>query len=121
MEVYGIRIFVNDIEEAKQFYTEKISLKPEAVGPGFVMFNTGAAKLMVESVSADDLEKHANLIGRFTGISFNSTNIESECKNLAAKGVVFSGKPEQQYWGGWLATFMDPAGNELQLVQQPTA
>lgn len=38
-----------------------------------------------------------------------------------AKGVAFSGAPEPQAWGGTLATFMDPAGNRLQLVQQRAA
>jgi uncharacterized glyoxalase superfamily protein PhnB len=38
---------------------------------------------------------------------------------LSALGVAFTGLPEQQDWGGILATLRDPAGNELQLVQQP--
>lgn len=121
MEIYGIRVFVNEIEEAKQFYIQKIGLKPEAIGPGFVMFDTGAAKLMVEAVSADDAKEHSSLVGRFTGISLNVSSIELEYKKLVSKGVNFSAKPEPQHWGGWLATFMDPAGNELQLVQQPAA
>lgn len=119
MEISGIRIFVKDIEEVKKFYTDKIGLKPESIGPDFVMFNTGAAKLMVESISESDLDDHASLIGRFTGISFNVQSIEAEYRKLSSQGVKFSGEPEQQYWGGWLATFVDPAGNELQLVQQP--
>jgi predicted enzyme related to lactoylglutathione lyase len=34
--------------------------------------------------------------------------------------VRFSSAPEEQFWGGWLATFADPAGNAFQLVQYPT-
>lgn len=121
MEIFGIRIFVKDIEEAKNFYADKIGLKLESIGPGFGMFDTGTAKLMVESISEDDLENHASLIGRFTGISLSVQNIEAEYRKLSGQGVKFSGEPERQHWGGWLATFVDPAGNELQLVQQPEA
>ena len=29
-------------------------------------------------------------------------------------------EPEQEEWGGWVATFADPDGNTLQLMQLPT-
>ncbi|HEY7772829.1 MAG TPA: VOC family protein [Marinagarivorans sp.] len=119
MEISGVRIFVKDIAEVKKFYADKMGLTVESAGPGFVIFDTGPARLIVESVSESDLDAHAGLIGRFTGISFTVKNIEAEYKKLSSLGVEFSGEPEQQYWGGWLATFVDPAGNGLQLVQQP--
>jgi predicted enzyme related to lactoylglutathione lyase len=40
---------------------------------------------------------------------------------LRAKGVTFLKAPTQEEWGGWVATFFDPDGNILQLLQQPTA
>jgi catechol 2,3-dioxygenase-like lactoylglutathione lyase family enzyme len=40
--------------------------------------------------------------------------------NGSELGVAFTGLPEQQSWGGILATLRDPAGNELQLVQRPS-
>ena len=119
MEIYGIRIFVDDVERAKEFYSKKIGFKIDSIGPGFVMFNAGAAKLMIEAVSEEESKEHKNLIGRFTGISLSVGDIKSQYQNLVSQGVQFSGEPERQYWGGWLATFLDPAGNELQLVQQP--
>jgi uncharacterized glyoxalase superfamily protein PhnB len=47
--------------------------------------------------------------------------LHEKYRELAAAGVEFSGEPEKQFWGGILATLRDPAGNELQIVQQPTA
>ena len=58
-------------------------------------------------------------MGRFTGLSFPVEDIHAKYRQLSAAGVEFSGEPERQYWGGWLATFKDPSGNGLQLVQQP--
>jgi predicted enzyme related to lactoylglutathione lyase len=56
-------------------------------------------------------------VGRFTGLSFSVPDIQSKYAELLSKGVTFSGAPEAQAWGGTLATFTDPAGNALQLVQ----
>ena len=36
-----------------------------------------------------------------------------------APGVVFTRAPEREEWGGWVATFADPDGNVLQLMQLP--
>jgi len=38
---------------------------------------------------------------------------------LSSRGVAFTGLPERQFWGGTLATLRDPAGNEIQICQQP--
>ena len=38
---------------------------------------------------------------------------------LAAAGVTFTRPPELEPWGGRIATFADPDGNTLQLMQLP--
>jgi predicted enzyme related to lactoylglutathione lyase len=93
MNLGAARVFVHDIVEAKAFYTERLGLTVEAADEehGFCMFDTGATKLIIEAVGSEDEDGH-ELVGRFTGLSFPV---------------------------GWLATFQDPSGNGLQLVQQP--
>lgn len=76
--------------------------------------------LVVEHVDADAPAEDQALIGRFTGLSFDVADVQSKYAELASLGVAFSGLPEQQSWGGILATLRDPSGNELQLVQQPS-
>ena len=119
MKLGAARIFVRDIVEAKAFYSQRLGLAVEVADDahGFCMFDTGATKLIVEALSDDDDEGH-ELVGRFTGLSFPVDDIQSKHRQLSAAGVEFTGAPERQYWGGWLATFKDPAGNGLQLVQQ---
>ena len=50
-------------------------------------------------------------------MSFEVEDIGAAHAQLSANGVLFTGEPELQGWGGWLATLQDPAGNSLQLVQ----
>lgn len=38
-------------------------------------------------------------------------------EDLNAKGVEFPQEPTQQFWGGFEATFKDPAGNLFKLLQ----
>ena len=120
MNLGAARVFVRDINEAKVFYSQRLGLAVESADEerGFCMFDTGATKLIVEVLGIEDEESH-ELVGRFTGLSFPVPDIHAKHRQLAAAGVEFSGEPEQQYWGGWLATFKDPSGNGLQLVQQP--
>lgn len=121
MKLSAVRIFVPDIVDARRFYADTLGLPVEACDErhGFCMFDTGDTKLIVEAIDGQDDDEHRALVGRFTGLSFPVEDIQSKHRQLAAAGVEFSGPPERQYWGGWLATFKDPAGNALQLVQPP--
>jgi predicted enzyme related to lactoylglutathione lyase len=46
-------------------------------------------------------------------------DIQQEHRRLVAQGVEFIRPPEQEHWGGWVATFKDPDGNILQMLQFP--
>ena len=123
MELNAARIFVRDIVTAKQFYTQKLGLQLKADGTeyGYCVFKSGATDLVVESVADDAPEEDKVLVGRFSGLSFTVQDAEAKHRELHALGVQFTGLPEKQFWGGILATFQDPAGNELQIVQRPAA
>ena len=47
------------------------------------------------------------------------SDIQAESARLVAEGVEFIRVPEQEHWGGWVATLKDPDGNVLQLLQFP--
>lgn len=120
MDLAAVRIFVKDITAAHRFYAEQLGLVVELATPeqGVCIFGTGATRLIVERVPADAPEDDRALVGRFTGISFSVDDIQQAYQQLTARGVQFFSPPEQQNWGGWLATFRDPCGNGLQLVQR---
>lgn len=123
MELNTARVFVQDIASAKQFYEKTLGLKLKADGSrfGYCVFKAGYTELVVESVAQDAPEEDRNLVGRFTGLSFTVQDAAAKHKDLQALGVHFTGAPEKQPWGGILATLLDPSGNELQIVQQPSA
>jgi catechol 2,3-dioxygenase-like lactoylglutathione lyase family enzyme len=123
MKLAAARVFVHDLETASDFYESALGLRVAARGPeaDFVVFEAQTCDLVVERVAAEAPQDEQILVGRFTGLSFNVKNIDQLCQALAAKGVQFTGQPEKQAWGGTLATLCDPAGNQLQLVEYPSA
>jgi predicted enzyme related to lactoylglutathione lyase len=121
MNLGAARIFVRNVAEAKSFYADRLGLTLEScrADHGVCIFDTGNTKLIIEAVAPDAPADDQALVGRFTGLSFPVEDIVSKYQQLRSLGVEFSGTPEKQYWGGWLVTFKDPAGNGLQLVQPP--
>jgi len=113
------RIFVRDLDAARSFYRDKLGLALRAYSAeaGYCVFESGAAQLVVEAVPNEAPADEQVLVGRFTGLSFAVENVAAVYQRLTSLDVPFTGAPETQAWGGILATFQDPAGNELQLVQ----
>jgi uncharacterized glyoxalase superfamily protein PhnB len=83
------------------------------------VFSLGTTDLVVESVNGDDPAEDRALAGRFTGLSLAVDDVRATHARLAAAGVRFTGTPEAQSWGGTLATFEDPSGNQWQIVEYP--
>ena len=119
MNLNSVRVFVRDLPAARAFYSDTLGL-PTRGGRdslGYYVFDAGNVRLIVESVPNDAPQDEQILIGRLTGLSFEVADVAAKHKELEARGVQFTGAPEQQSWGGILATFRDPAGNELQIAQ----
>ena len=123
MNLSAARVFVRDLHEAQHFYGTLLGLPLRAgsAAHGFCVFAPGSVQLIVESVALDAPQEEQALVGRFTGLSFAVASVAARYGELRAAGVQFTGEPEAQSWGGTLATFRDPCGNELQLVQLPGA
>lgn len=119
MQLNTARVFVKDLAQSRAFYADVLGLPLKVDGErfGYCVFDSGAVELVVESVPDDAPDEERMLVGRFTGLSFTVHDIHAKHAVLLSRGVAFSGGPERQPWGGTLATFIDPAGNELQLVQ----
>lgn len=117
----AIRLFVRDLAPARAFYADTLGLRSTAQGEGWFVCRSAGIDLVVEAVPADAPQDEQVLVGRFTGLSLAVRDLAAEHARLVAAGVVFTGEPEPQAWGGSLATLCDPAGNQLQLVQHPPA
>ena len=116
MQLYGIRIFVDDLALARAFYADTLALPIiwEVSGTA-IGFNAGA-QIIVEAVSPEAEPDDRALVGRFVGCSLHVDDIEKSYSDLATNGVEFTSPPEKQFWGGTLAHFKDPSGNVLTLL-----
>jgi predicted enzyme related to lactoylglutathione lyase len=111
MELYGVRVFVDDLCVARRFYGEILGLKRRWEFGNAIGYDLGA-ELIVE---LDD-GSEPGLVGRYVGVSIRVDDIQDAFCKLAASGVTLLGSPQKQPWGGTLAHFKDPAGNILTLL-----
>ena len=114
----GVIIWTEDLEGLSAFYRETLGLEPHSVRPNFVAFRFGDMRL--------SLGKHDQVAGPTREpyrimVNLGVTDIHQTYHRLMEKGVPFIRPPEQELWGGWVATFSDPDGNILQLLQQPSS
>lgn len=116
-QLYAVRIFTCRWRDSVEFYRDIVGLPLSFLGEdfGWAQFDLGSASLGLERCSPDDPEAKA-LVGRFVGISIEVQDIQSTYESLAAKGVEFTGPPEQQTWGGIIAHFKDLDGNVITLL-----
>jgi predicted enzyme related to lactoylglutathione lyase len=114
--IESVRVFTHDLTLARKFYARGLGLKEKTSGPGYALFETGGADLVLEQVDGDDPES-AGLVGRVAGFSFTVDDCVATCRRLVGVGVDVVAAPELQPWGGVLAFVEDPDGNVLTLVQ----
>ena len=113
-----VTVYVRDFAGAVEFYRDQVGLPFKFADEkfGYASFETAGAGFSIATVGDDqpDLER---LIGRPTGIGFMVDDLDGEYERLKAQGVEFSMVPSDQPWGGRLAAFKDPEGNQIVLDQ----
>jgi predicted enzyme related to lactoylglutathione lyase len=100
--------------EMAAFYRDVVGLTPRSDREGFINFEWGSVRLTVA--------RHSGVVGSSkdplrTMVNLEVPDIHPAYERLVAAGVEFSRPPEQEPWGGWIATFNDPDGNTVQLMQ----
>lgn len=116
--VIGVIIWTQDLERLSKFYKEDLGLSPYSVHDDFVVFKFGEMRL--------NLGYHSEVKGATKDpnrimINLGTPDIHRLTEVLRAKGVEIVRPPEQEEWGGYVATLKDPDGNTLQLLQLPRA
>ncbi len=112
-------IATKDARRARVFYEERLGLQLIETSPYALVFRDGSQMLRVQIVS--DFEPSS-----YTAHGWQVTEIETEIKELTAKGIVFLKFEHlaQDAWGIWttpegakIAWLKDPCGNILSLTQ----
>jgi catechol 2,3-dioxygenase-like lactoylglutathione lyase family enzyme len=118
MRLTSVRIFVDDLEKAAAFYEDVIGLNRTTTAPTAILFEESPS-IVVETT--DDDGRRDGLIGRFTGVAFETKDAAALYADLKARAVPLHGPPEKQYWGGIMLFAEDPSGNVITFLQHPTA
>ncbi len=114
--VAGVILWTDDVARLVAFYSDVLGLTPHSVRPEFVAFSFGNVRLSIgrhERVSGEAKDPYRVMVNLAVG------DIHQEYERLKELNVAFLRPPEREGWGGWVATFKDPDGNILQLLQQP--
>ena len=117
-QLHAIRLFAADWPRARNFYRDVLGL-PEKFADetmGWAEFDVGSASLALERLAPEEPE-HADLVGRFVGVSLRVADINKTYDSLRSRGVEFVAPPVQQSWGGVLAHLKDPEGNVITLLE----
>ena len=114
--VVGVTIWTAKLERLLPFYRDVLGLPLHSLHPDWAVFRFGELRL--------NLGVHSQVDGRSQDpyrvmVHLGTRDIHGLYLRLRAKGVEFLRPPEREAWGGWVATFADPDGNILQLLQQP--
>ena len=102
-------------EAMRDFYRDTLGLPPRTQKPEFINFEWGDVRLTVTThsdvsgSSRDPLRVLVNLA---------VDDIGAAHARLVERGIDFIRPPGQEDFGGWIATFADPDGNTLQLLQE---
>jgi predicted enzyme related to lactoylglutathione lyase len=102
--------------EMVRFYRDCLGLVPRTSRGDFINFDWGGVRL---SVSVHDGVRGPSRDPLRIMVNLAVADIRATHERLCRAGVLFTRRPEREDWGGQVATFADPDGNVLQLMQLP--
>ena len=106
---------VKSLDAAVAFYRDTMGFALMFCEPEFhfASFMVGDMRFSL----AEGAEETHGAGDRNTGIGFMVADVDAAHAELAAKGVKFTMGPGKMPWGGYMAMFVDPDGNEFYLDQ----
>jgi predicted enzyme related to lactoylglutathione lyase len=111
--LYSIAIFVREMPQALEFYHKLLGLEILRQGGFGAELGTPEARLGVHPAIHPDAQA---MVGRHTGITFQTDDILPLCERLHEHGIRFQAEPTRQAWG-IMAMVEDPDGNVVALWQ----
>ena len=114
----NVTVTVRDLDDALSFYNGVLGLRVAFYDKKhrWLCFDTGRTTL---SLTTPWNARAKKLIGVQTGVSFNVVDLRKTYTRLKKRGVKFLLPPRKEPWGGRLANFEDPDGNQYFLLQMP--
>tara|TARA_Y100000996_G_scaffold352049_1_gene291521 strand:+ start:1850 stop:2206 length:357 start_codon:yes stop_codon:yes gene_type:complete len=114
-KITGIIIWTDQLDIMVHFYKNLLGLTLHSTRPNFVTFDLGGERFNIgthDKVSGKAKDPYRIML------NFEVDNIIELSNKLLANNISFLREPEEEHWGGMVATFFDPDGNILQLLQK---
>jgi predicted enzyme related to lactoylglutathione lyase len=118
-DVIGVNIFSARLDEMVAFYRDVLELPVHSDHGDLVAFELRPG-MRLNIGRHSQVWADRNMDAYRIMINLGTSDIHATHERLASRGVTFIRPPDQEGWGGWIATFQDPDGNVLQLMQQPS-
>jgi len=115
--IKGLRIssiWSEDLNSLLPFYRDTLGLSVGMEAPGFVILGDPSGPVAALGTHSEVHGKAKDPARHIVG--FDTDDIRGDCARLKAAGVEFVEEPNQQ-GDLWIATFKDPEGNLIQLLQ----
>ena len=118
MRMAGVLIWTEaaHFESMVRFYRDTLGLRPRSVRGDFINFEWGDVRLSVgihTGVGGENRDP-LRIMVNFAVDDIQATYAQPD----GCRGALHPA-PEVEDWGGYVATFVDPDGNILQLMQLP--
>jgi len=111
--VWCVTFYVSDLTKAARFYEETLGLEKKYKFSSYVGFECGGIEIGLipkpEELQASDTVAPS--------VEFLVDDVDKFYDELKKKGVKFTKELHDEPWGGRQATFADPDGNILEIVQ----
>jgi len=120
--IAAITLFVEDLDEAKQFYLEVFGLPTFFEDSDSAVFKFGETLInLLKVANAPELIGPAMVAGPEAGARFQFTlevdDVDAMCEKLATLGVELLNGPMDRRWGPRTASFRDPGGHIWEIAQ----
>jgi catechol 2,3-dioxygenase-like lactoylglutathione lyase family enzyme len=111
--VWGLTFYVSDLKRAARFYEETLGLEKKYEYASYVGFECGGVEIGL-TPKPDEEQKSSPLS---PSIEFLGDDADKVYEELKIKGAKLIKELHDEPWGGREATFTDPDGNILEIVQ----
>ena len=107
-------LYVDDMDRATRFYRDRVGLALAYSAPGWVQFNTTGAAVVLHPRLPE--QKNAPHGDQTTHVGFRVEDLDAEYQRLVQQHVEFLAPPANAGFGKH-ATFLDPEGNAIDLLE----
>ncbi|MFC3153466.1 VOC family protein [Litoribrevibacter euphylliae] len=114
MKLSMIRIPCKNLKDAEFFYSNKLGMNKVfgSESEGFIGYQLDNVQVLLEPEEIGEFE-----CGKYLGFSLEVSDINNFYGSAKENGVIFTGVPVKQDWGGTMTHVVDCSSNTFSIVQ----